>query len=75
MASPRSGYSNSRERTFVTGCNGSNLGGWKRLARATKTQPTCANLAQPTPTYLGPLSRKFSFLGLLLLEQGGFRCP
>jgi len=44
----------------------------KRLARATKTQPTSANLAQPVPTYAGVLSMKFSFLGLPGLGQVGF---
>ena len=38
-----------------------------------KTQPTCANLAQPVPTYVGVLSRKFSLLRLPGLDTVGFR--
>ena len=39
---------------------------------ATKTQPTCADLAEPEPTYVGVLSLKISSLGLPGLDAVGF---
>jgi hypothetical protein len=36
----------------------------RKGASTTKTQSTCADLAQPGPTSDGALSRKFGFLGL-----------
>jgi hypothetical protein len=49
-----------------------NLDPRKTLVRATKTRPTCANLAQLVPTYVGALSKEFGFFGLFGLGQVGF---